>query len=321
MILFLSLLSTWRQLQHTMLIHHLFLRNTEKSLCRYPHYIVVKNASIDKLWFEFFFFGAWYPTEILNGGVQIIQNQFLSYAPEVNWQDIVSGAEVTIKENGPQSEYILLLQTAPQTVRLQSCSQPITWGYKQSTSCLAVPCHQSCEGPCWGPGNDSCQICEWAPVKLGMNHIYTDVHNPLRHTHKHVHIHIQIHIHIHTHTQTHIHTTHIHNTPTHMHTCTHSCDSPSWLSVSQWLRRCVRLSVMAAASAPAPVPAVTWSVPEDAQAPWTQTALWVSRAKLSTLSHAHSKKSWLLNAADPACTHRIGMYLSMYYIFRRIVLQ
>ncbi|XP_031423059.1 receptor tyrosine-protein kinase erbB-3 isoform X2 [Clupea harengus] len=62
-------------------------------------------------------------TEILNGGVQIIQNQFLSYAPEVNWQDIVSGAEVTIKENGPQ-----------------------------------MPCHQSCEGPCWGPGNDSCQI-------------------------------------------------------------------------------------------------------------------------------------------------------------------
>ncbi|KAL2091511.1 hypothetical protein ACEWY4_013774 [Coilia grayii] len=61
-------------------------------------------------------------TEILNGGVQIVQNRFLSYAPEVNWLDIVNGAEISIHENGPP-----------------------------------LPCDVSCEGPCWGPGNDSCQ--------------------------------------------------------------------------------------------------------------------------------------------------------------------
>lgn len=42
--------------------------------------------------------------EILEGGVQIIKNEFLSYAPQVNWLDIVkdSGAEVIIQDNGPE---------------------------------------------------------------------------------------------------------------------------------------------------------------------------------------------------------------------------
>ncbi|XP_016089139.1 receptor tyrosine-protein kinase erbB-3-like [Sinocyclocheilus grahami] len=64
-------------------------------------------------------------TEILEGGVQIIQNKFLSYAPQINWLDIVkdSGAEIIIEDNGSES-----------------------------------PCHESCGGRCWGPGNDSCQI-------------------------------------------------------------------------------------------------------------------------------------------------------------------
>ncbi|XP_052415498.1 receptor tyrosine-protein kinase erbB-3 [Carassius gibelio] len=64
-------------------------------------------------------------TEILEGGVQIIQNKFLSYAPQINWLDIVkdSSAEIIIEDNGPE-----------------------------------LPCHGSCGGQCWGPGNDSCQI-------------------------------------------------------------------------------------------------------------------------------------------------------------------
>lgn len=63
-------------------------------------------------------------TEILEGGVQIIKNEFLSYAPQINWLDIVkdSGAEVIIQDNGPE-----------------------------------LPCHESCDGQCWGPGRDSCQ--------------------------------------------------------------------------------------------------------------------------------------------------------------------
>ena len=45
-------------------------------------------------------------TEILEGGVQIIQNKFLSYSPQVNWLDIVKdgASEVIINDNGPIGE-------------------------------------------------------------------------------------------------------------------------------------------------------------------------------------------------------------------------
>uniref|UniRef100_A0A8C7RR14 Receptor protein-tyrosine kinase n=1 Tax=Oncorhynchus mykiss TaxID=8022 RepID=A0A8C7RR14_ONCMY len=64
-------------------------------------------------------------TEILEGGVQIIQNKFLSYTPQVNWLDIVKdgASEVIINENGPEQ-----------------------------------PCDEACPGPCWGSRNDTCQI-------------------------------------------------------------------------------------------------------------------------------------------------------------------
>lgn len=46
------------------------------------------------------------PTEILQGGVKIISNRDLSYAPKVNWLDIVKdgAANITIFGNGPESE-------------------------------------------------------------------------------------------------------------------------------------------------------------------------------------------------------------------------
>lgn len=46
------------------------------------------------------------PTEILEGGVKIIQNKYLSYAPQVNWLDIVkdASADIMIEGNGPESE-------------------------------------------------------------------------------------------------------------------------------------------------------------------------------------------------------------------------
>uniref|UniRef100_A0A673Z9U4 Receptor protein-tyrosine kinase n=1 Tax=Salmo trutta TaxID=8032 RepID=A0A673Z9U4_SALTR len=64
-------------------------------------------------------------TEILEGGVQIVQNKFLSYTPQVNWLDIVKdgASEVIINENGPEQ-----------------------------------PCDEACAGPCWGSRNDTCQI-------------------------------------------------------------------------------------------------------------------------------------------------------------------
>ncbi|CAL8335619.1 unnamed protein product [Lota lota] len=65
-------------------------------------------------------------TEILEGGVQIIQNKFLSFAPQINWLDIVKDgtSEVIINENGP-----------------------------------ARSCSEACDDvPCWGPARDGCQI-------------------------------------------------------------------------------------------------------------------------------------------------------------------
>uniref|UniRef100_A0A3B4TVN1 Receptor protein-tyrosine kinase n=1 Tax=Seriola dumerili TaxID=41447 RepID=A0A3B4TVN1_SERDU len=65
-------------------------------------------------------------TEILEGGVKIIQNKYLSYAPQVNWLDIVKDgtAEIMIEGNGPEQ-----------------------------------PCDKACvDVSCWGPGGDSCQI-------------------------------------------------------------------------------------------------------------------------------------------------------------------
>uniref|UniRef100_A0A7N6F9P8 Receptor protein-tyrosine kinase n=1 Tax=Anabas testudineus TaxID=64144 RepID=A0A7N6F9P8_ANATE len=65
-------------------------------------------------------------TEILEGGVKIIQNKYLSYAPQVNWLDIVKDGtpHILFEGNGPEK-----------------------------------PCNKACgDMPCWGPGNDSCQI-------------------------------------------------------------------------------------------------------------------------------------------------------------------
>lgn len=46
------------------------------------------------------------PTEILEGGVKIIQNKYLGYASKINWLDIVKDgtADIMIEDNGPQSE-------------------------------------------------------------------------------------------------------------------------------------------------------------------------------------------------------------------------
>ncbi|KAG7520094.1 receptor tyrosine-protein kinase erbB-3-like [Solea senegalensis] len=64
-------------------------------------------------------------TEILEGGVQIINNKYLSYGPWIFWQDIIrdSSAAIDIRFNGERG-----------------------------------PCHKSCGDYCWGPNGDQCQI-------------------------------------------------------------------------------------------------------------------------------------------------------------------
>ncbi|XP_052340907.1 LOW QUALITY PROTEIN: receptor tyrosine-protein kinase erbB-3-like [Oncorhynchus keta] len=72
--------------------------------------------------------GLTYLTEILEGGVQIVNNRFLSYGPWVNWDDIVrdrdrAKAPIDIQYNGQRG-----------------------------------PCHPSCGENCWGSGEEHCQI-------------------------------------------------------------------------------------------------------------------------------------------------------------------
>ncbi|XP_035813109.2 receptor tyrosine-protein kinase erbB-3b isoform X2 [Amphiprion ocellaris] len=64
-------------------------------------------------------------TEILEGGVQIINNKYLSYGPWIYWQDIIrdNSAPIDIRYNGERG-----------------------------------PCHKSCGDYCWGPNEDQCQI-------------------------------------------------------------------------------------------------------------------------------------------------------------------
>uniref|UniRef100_A0A7N6A970 Receptor protein-tyrosine kinase n=1 Tax=Anabas testudineus TaxID=64144 RepID=A0A7N6A970_ANATE len=65
-------------------------------------------------------------TEILQGGVQIINNKYLNYGPWIFWQDIIrdSSAPIAIRLNGDKGQ---------------------------------CPCHKSCGNYCWGPNVNQCQ--------------------------------------------------------------------------------------------------------------------------------------------------------------------
>ncbi|XP_030624452.1 receptor tyrosine-protein kinase erbB-3b [Chanos chanos] len=63
-------------------------------------------------------------TEILEGGVQIVNNKHLKYAPSINWHDIVhnSSSQIQIQDDGEKGQ-----------------------------------CHPSCGKHCWGPSENQCQ--------------------------------------------------------------------------------------------------------------------------------------------------------------------
>ncbi|MEQ2258464.1 hypothetical protein XENORESO_020067 [Xenotaenia resolanae] len=86
-------------------------------------------------------------TEILEGGVKIIQNKYLSYAPQVNWLDIVkdSSADITIEGNGPEMT---------KTVCAPQCNGRC-FG-KNPSEC----CHIECAGGCKGPLDTDCFACK-----------------------------------------------------------------------------------------------------------------------------------------------------------------
>uniref|UniRef100_A0A673ZBI0 Receptor protein-tyrosine kinase n=1 Tax=Salmo trutta TaxID=8032 RepID=A0A673ZBI0_SALTR len=92
-------------------------------------------------------------TEILEGGVQIVQNKFLSYTPQVNWLDIVKdgASEVIINENGPEREYNPAHLT--KTVCAPQCNGRC-FGRSPSECC-----HMECAGGCTGPLDTDCFAC------------------------------------------------------------------------------------------------------------------------------------------------------------------
>uniref|UniRef100_A0A8C4Z8Z9 Receptor protein-tyrosine kinase n=1 Tax=Gadus morhua TaxID=8049 RepID=A0A8C4Z8Z9_GADMO len=98
-------------------------------------------------------------TEILEGGVQIIQNKFLSFAPQINWLDIVkdSSSEIIFNDNGPESESQRgdgkVLNVITKTICAPQCNGRC-FG-RSPGDC----CHMECAGGCTGPHDTNCSAC------------------------------------------------------------------------------------------------------------------------------------------------------------------
>lgn len=103
-------------------------------------------------------------TEILDGGVQIINNRYLRYGPWVYWQDIIrnNDAPIEIQFNGARG------QRRKVSLPFPSRLTPPFFFYLAVV--LSGRCHKSCGDYCWGPDKDQCQICEFPsftrPVSL-----------------------------------------------------------------------------------------------------------------------------------------------------------
>uniref|UniRef100_A0A7N6A2B8 Receptor protein-tyrosine kinase n=1 Tax=Anabas testudineus TaxID=64144 RepID=A0A7N6A2B8_ANATE len=94
-------------------------------------------------------------TEILEGGVKIIQNKYLSYAPQVNWLDIVKDGtpHILFEGNGPESECKRFRHTMTKTVCAPQCNSRC-FGRNPSECC-----HNECAGGCTGPLDTDCFAC------------------------------------------------------------------------------------------------------------------------------------------------------------------
>lgn len=67
---------------------------------------------------------------------------------------------------------------------------------------ISEPCHKACgDVPCWGPGNDTCQICEWYQAPLSLMSWFSTHWLPCEMSHtwvmaaaRVVHLHLVLHI-------------------------------------------------------------------------------------------------------------------------------
>uniref|UniRef100_A0A673KXP3 receptor protein-tyrosine kinase n=1 Tax=Sinocyclocheilus rhinocerous TaxID=307959 RepID=A0A673KXP3_9TELE len=95
-------------------------------------------------------------TEILEGGVQIVHNRNLSYAPWINWRDIVrdSDARIQIQNNGRRG---LCDSSVCISVTKTVCA-PQCHGHCFGTNPNEC-CHTECAGGCIGPRDTDCFAC------------------------------------------------------------------------------------------------------------------------------------------------------------------
>uniref|UniRef100_A0A672LHK8 Receptor protein-tyrosine kinase n=1 Tax=Sinocyclocheilus grahami TaxID=75366 RepID=A0A672LHK8_SINGR len=93
-------------------------------------------------------------TEILEGGVQIVHNRNLSYAPWINWRDIVrdSVARIQIQNNGRRGNLSVYISVT-KTVCAPQCH-----GHCFGTNPNEC-CHTECAGGCIGPRDTDCFAC------------------------------------------------------------------------------------------------------------------------------------------------------------------
>uniref|UniRef100_A0A671PW99 receptor protein-tyrosine kinase n=1 Tax=Sinocyclocheilus anshuiensis TaxID=1608454 RepID=A0A671PW99_9TELE len=92
-------------------------------------------------------------TEILEGGVQIIQNKFLSYAPQINWLDIVKDIIQLSVSHTHTADYVSLSFSVTKTVCAPQCNSRC-FGRSPSECC-----HIECAGGCTGPLDTNCFAC------------------------------------------------------------------------------------------------------------------------------------------------------------------
>uniref|UniRef100_A0A4W5RYU0 receptor protein-tyrosine kinase n=1 Tax=Hucho hucho TaxID=62062 RepID=A0A4W5RYU0_9TELE len=102
--------------------------------------------------------GLTYLTEILEGGVQIVNNRFLSYGPWVNWDDIVrdrdrAKAPIDIQYNGQRGQCLSTRIGVTKTVCAPQCN-----GRCFGTSPRDC-CHIECAGGCTGSQDMDCFAC------------------------------------------------------------------------------------------------------------------------------------------------------------------
>uniref|UniRef100_A0A3Q2TW53 receptor protein-tyrosine kinase n=1 Tax=Fundulus heteroclitus TaxID=8078 RepID=A0A3Q2TW53_FUNHE len=95
-------------------------------------------------------------TEILEGGVRIINNKYLSYGPWIYWQDIVrdNSAPIDIHYNGERGSSL----NYPTSHAPNALFRLFLLFCLNSSLFLLGPCHKSCGDYCWGPNKEQCQI-------------------------------------------------------------------------------------------------------------------------------------------------------------------